>query len=172
MAESTKSHPFVTYLEGLAGDRAALAALRRGLGQPPGTVADMYPYVVPRLPAGLSRAEEDAFYIIAAAFAYHPLSATEGNFGDHMAASVRSSENQPAVERRFVSLLNAHPDDLADQLRQAISFLRSKEIPVNWHQLLRDVCAWGHPDRYVQRRWANAFWSAPESIAKSDVENE
>lgn len=28
-------------------DRAALAALRRGLGKPPGTVAEMYPLVEP-----------------------------------------------------------------------------------------------------------------------------
>ena len=33
----TKERPFVTYLESLREDRGALAALRRGLGQPPGT---------------------------------------------------------------------------------------------------------------------------------------
>jgi len=36
---------FVAYLQGLqvCEDRAALAALRRGLGQPPGTEPHMYP---------------------------------------------------------------------------------------------------------------------------------
>ena len=36
-----QKHAFVEYLEGLRNDRAALAALRRGLSQPPGAVADM-----------------------------------------------------------------------------------------------------------------------------------
>lgn len=40
MDEGTK-HPYIIYLESLREDRAALAALRRGLGQPPGTVPDM-----------------------------------------------------------------------------------------------------------------------------------
>ena len=86
-----------------------------------------------------------------------------GSASSRWTAAIRSSGDLPAVERRFVALLNTHPDDLDDQLRQAVSFLHSKDVPVNWHQLLRDVCAWGHPERYVQRRWAGAFWGAPEA---------
>ena len=41
-------HGFVTYLQSLAekDDRGALAALRRGLGQSPGSVPDTFRYVV------------------------------------------------------------------------------------------------------------------------------
>jgi CRISPR system Cascade subunit CasB len=48
-------------------DRAALAALRRGLGKPPGETMEMHPYVVP-FTQGLKRKQEDAYYLIAALF--------------------------------------------------------------------------------------------------------
>jgi CRISPR system Cascade subunit CasB len=154
----TSTHPFVAYLEGLREDRGALAALRRGLGQPPGTVADMYRYVVPWLPAEPGRQREAAYYALAALFAYHPAAGGTGNMGDHFAHTRDPKSDDTAIERRFTALLAAHPDDLEFYLRQAISFLRSKEVPVNWHQLLADVLHWGHPERYVQKGWARAFW--------------
>jgi CRISPR system Cascade subunit CasB len=67
-------------------------------------------------------------------------------------------------------LLAAHPDDLDFHLRQAVSFLKSRDVPVNWHQLLSDVLAWGHPERYVQRRWARAFWGRSTQHTQEDKE--
>jgi CRISPR system Cascade subunit CasB len=156
-----KTNPFVEYLETLREDRGALAALRRGLGQPPGTVADMYRYVVPFLPGDAPRRQEAAYYLIAALFGYHPAEGGTGNMGAHFARARDPQGDDTAIERRFTALLAAHPDDLPTYLRQAVSFLRSKEVPVNWHRLLADVLAWGHPDRYVQKQWATAFWGRP-----------
>ena len=155
----SEPQPFITYLESLREDRAALAHLRRGLGQPPGTVVDMFPYVAPWVPAAAPRAVEEAHYLIAALFAAHPAAGGEGNMGDHFRQVVRGDEaGAAAVERRFTALLAAHPDDLPFYLRQAVSFVRSKEVPVNWHQLYLDIRRWGHPERWVQRQWARSFW--------------
>jgi CRISPR system Cascade subunit CasB len=151
-------HSFVTYLESKREDRGALAALRRGLGQPPGTVPDMYRYVVPWLPDDAPPWKEDAYYLIAALFAYHPKEGGQRTMGDHFARARDPQGDNTAIERRFTALLAAHPDDLGDYLRQAVSFLKSEDVPVNWHRLLLDVMAWGHPDRYVQQRWARGFW--------------
>lgn len=162
MAETESStHPFVEYLESLAAQqqRGDLAALRRGLGRPPGTVPEMFRYVVPYLPLNAPPWTEAAYYVVASLFAFHPLPAHQGNLGDAMAAA-RTAGHEDALERRFTILLASHPDDLPGHLRQAISLLRSKEIPVNYHQLLWDVQNWGHPtygDR-VRRSWATAFW--------------
>ncbi len=62
----TPTHPFITYLESLAKaeDRGTLAALRRGLGQSPGTVPDMFRYVVPRLPDNANKWTEKTYYMI------------------------------------------------------------------------------------------------------------
>jgi CRISPR system Cascade subunit CasB len=168
----TQTRPFITYLESLRDDRAALAALRRGLGQPPGTVPGMYRYVIPWLPAEAPGWLQDATYMIAALFAYHPAGGGTGNMGDHFAHTRDPQADNSAIERRFTALLAAHPDDLGFYLRQAISFLRSKEVPVNWHQLLSDVLAWGHPDRNVQKRWASAFWGRPAQEQTESKPNE
>ena len=69
------------------------------------------------------------------------------------------------AEKLDVLALAAHPDDLGDYLRQAVSFLKSEDVPVNWHQLLLDVMRWSHPEMRVtvQQRWARGFWGrAPE----------
>jgi CRISPR system Cascade subunit CasB len=161
-----RKHPFVEYLESLRDDRAALAALRRGLGQPPGTVADMYRYVVPWLSDDAPPWREAAYYLIAALFAYHPDAGGTGNMGRHFARARDPQRDNTAIERRFTALLAAHPDDLDFYLRQAVGFLKSKEVPVNWHQLLSDLLGWGHPDRYVQQQWARAFWGRPTKEAQ------
>jgi CRISPR system Cascade subunit CasB len=150
---------FVDHLEKLrnAEDRAALARLRRGLGKEPGTVADMHGLVLPWLPAGLPRRHEDACYLVAALFASHPQAGGAGTLGQSFARLAGATESD-SVERRFVALLNCHEDELPALLRHAVSLLKSKEVPVNWRQLLYDVQHWSHPDRYVQRDWARDFW--------------
>lgn len=161
----SEPQPFVTYLESLREDRAALAHLRRGLGRPLGTVVDMFPYVARWVPPDAPRALEDSYYLIAALFALHPDAGGTGNVGDHFRRVVREDEQSAtAVERRFTALLAAHPNDLDFYLRQAVSYLRSKEVPVNWHQLCADVRWWAHPEHRVQRRWARSFWGySPDS---------
>ncbi len=154
----TETHPFVTYLEGLRDNRGALAALRRGLAGAPGTVPETYRYVVPWLPEDISRRREEAYFLVASLFAYHSLEGGSGNMGDHYARARAMAQDDTAIERRFTNLLATHPEDLGFCLRQAISFLRSKEIPVNWQQLLKDFVNWGHPERFVQRNWARSFW--------------
>lgn len=172
----TREHPFVTYLDALSqrDDKGALVALRRGLGQSPGTVPDMYRYVVPLLPKDAYPGSwtERSYYLIAALYAMHTDSANDGNLGDHFATQLdrKNPERNDAIERRFIALLTAHPDDLHIYLRQGISFLRSKDTPVNWHQLMWDVLQLGYPDRAtgVQKRWANAFWRRGTSADNAD----
>lgn len=158
-------HPFITHLQSMAEsqDRGALAALRRGLGRPPGTAAEMYRYVEPFLPQKRSPVQENVYYLVAALFALHPKSSAIGNFGTHM-AQARSEGGEDALERRFTALLAAHPDDLPDYLRQAVSFLKSKEVPINWNQLFWDLQNWDNEDRRVQKQWANAFWSRTQAV--------
>jgi CRISPR system Cascade subunit CasB len=162
---------FIGSLEDLekADDRAALAALRRGLSKEPGTAAEMYPVVVPRLPFGLSPRQEDWYYFIAALFAAHPEPGGQGNLGKAF-AHLKAAKNSESVEKRFVALLNSHEDDLPGHLRHAASLLQSRNVPVDWRQLLYDVQYWGHPDRFVQRRWARDFWAVAQPVGEQAPE--
>lgn len=156
-------HSLIVLLDSLREDRAALANLRRGLGRPRSMAPEMYRYLVPLIPEGIGGWREQSHYLIAALYALHPKNTTEGNMGSHFNRAVAQAgeSGSEAIERRFVALLDAHPDDLAFFLRQAVSYLKSKEeIPINWQQLFYDVLAWNHEERRgeVQRRWANDFW--------------
>ncbi len=161
-----EQHPFISHLYSLAQaeDRQALAHLRRGLGQKPGAAPEMFPYIVPWLPPNPHSQEEAAYYAIASLFAWHPAIAEKGNMGDHLAATLEKGR-EDAVERRFVALLAAHPDDLPAFLRQAVSYLASKDVPVNWDQLFWDIRFWGHPDYgdRIRKRWAASFWRRQSS---------
>jgi CRISPR system Cascade subunit CasB len=160
----------IYYLESIVSDdrrrdTGALAALRRGLGQPPGTCADMFPYVLPHLTEEQQQRHFAEYCLLASLFAYHPESAPKGsqdNLGNHMRNAGRDSTSEggisEATERRFSTLLRAHPDDLPVHLRQAISFLKSKKEPVNWNQLLQDLLHWDNENMSVQKAWARGFW--------------
>jgi CRISPR system Cascade subunit CasB len=148
----------VSYLVKRKDDRAMLAALRRGLGQPPGGAPDMFPYVVPFV-----RDEYDEVsYVIASLFALHPMLVNDGNMGSHLRIH-KINGNEEAVTRRFVQLLRMREEDMATPLRQHIALLKSAGIGVNWHQLEYDLRYWGHVDRFVQKKWANAYWSERKS---------
>lgn len=154
MATADLIDRFVGYLEGLARkeDRGALAKLRRGAGKRPGSAVDALPLVVPFLPADPWQA--DAFFTVSALFGLHPEPGGRGTMGDVF----RQLGEHESAQKRFVALLNSHEDELREHLRHAVTLARSKDVPINYRQLLRDLTNWTHPDRFVQLEWARAYW--------------
>ena len=150
---------FVTHLKELErrNDRGALAALRRGLGQPPGTVAQMHPYVAPFLTEGPWTWRLRCYYILATLFATHPEPTGQGNFGDTY-RQVAIAAGGDSIEKRFVALLACHRDDLFGHLQQAVSLARSKAVPICWERLFSDIQHWDDDRGYVQREWSRAYW--------------
>jgi CRISPR system Cascade subunit CasB len=163
--------PLIAHLKALAQreDRGALAALRRGLGEPPGSCADMHPYVVPFLKPDRWTWYEQCHYIVAALFGLHPEIGGIGNMGDTFRSAVDAARSDESTERRFVALLKCHRDDLFDHLRQAVGFAKSKHACVNWDRLLRDIQRWNSDQGWVQREWARSFWGAASS--QDGIEN-
>ena len=103
------------------------------------------------------------YYIIASLVGLYPTLGWQHSDGKqltHLGASLAllKDDSGDSLEKRFVALLNAHVDDLPEHLRQAISLLKSKDKPVNWLRLLRDLKQWDREDRRVQRLWAKGFW--------------
>jgi CRISPR system Cascade subunit CasB len=157
---------FVAHLRGIAEreDRGALAALRRSIQEPSGIAMSACPYVVPFLPAGPNSFVERAYFLVGALFALHPDHAQGVSLGhafrrinDATAEGQKGVDNE-STRARFVALLDAHPDDIANHLRHAVSLARARAIPVDWMLTLKDLLNWGAPDRRVQRRLAADFW--------------
>lgn len=163
---------FISYLESLVQrqDRGALAHLRRGLGKPPGGAPEMLRYVVPYLPDLPSRRQEEAWYLVAALFAFWHQGKDAltpnppANLGASLARMV-DAHNEDSLDRRLTALLKSHPEDLPQHLRQVVGLLKSKDIPVDWRQLLKDLLNWDHPEFRVQRKWAQAFWGRRPAAA-------
>lgn len=161
------------YGQGAQGDRAALAALRRGLGKSPGEATEMFPYVMRFISDEMPVWRQDNYFLIASLFASHPDNSPSSETDDRknpLGASVHrldsairhkrgiASTEKSSVEKRFVALLNAERDDLPEHLRHVVALLKAEDIPVNWAKLLHDLDDWGRADRRVQRAWALAYW--------------
>lgn len=148
---------FIGYLMGLAKegheDRGALADLRSGLGRAPGEMARVHKHVVPFLP---EKSYDDRwYYILATLFGLYPKHRSSYSLGR---AFRPLREKSDSMEARFVALLNAHPDDLDDHLRHAVSLLKTNEQPLDWYRLFEDLLQWDHPEGHVQLRWARDFY--------------
>jgi len=185
---SIHDQEFIKYLETLVSsrDRGAIAALRRGLGKPPGMVHQMDRYVLRFLSQNFKRGDDEPYYLVAALFAFwhqglDTLQNFDGNLGKSLLLLAKGQAEKPGlkfeeaqkrIEKRLVALLNSHTDDLPDRLRQIVSLLKSSGIPINWAQLLCDIRGWNHESRYVQRSWAREFWATllePEDSPKEDL---
>ena len=166
--DQSEDSRLIGYLKGLEKrqDRAALAHLRRGLGKPPKTVMEMYPYLGQFLFNEPKHNYETAVFIVAALFAYYPNApGNAGNLGDSIR---RMKDDSGSIEKRFVALLNAEAEDLPYYLRQIVGLLKSKEVAVNWNRLFKDIKNWNSDKRYVQTAWARSFWGNFSSDKKQE----
>ena len=135
MSLDDRQRSFIGYLLGLAQegqeDRGALADLRSGLGKEPGQMARVHKHVVPYLPE--KRYNDRWYYVTAALFGLFPKHRQGRSLG---AAFQPLRAKSDSMEARFVALLNAHPDDLDNHLRHAVSLLKANEQPIDWCKLL------------------------------------
>lgn len=170
MPDEIQIHPFIEYLYSLSRGqkRGALADLRRGLSEPPGTAPIMFPYVARWVPEDARQSwREKVYYLIAALFAYYQSGASEvgkqrmtsGNFGEHCRMAKTAKKQSESYEIRFASVLKSHNEDLPVYLRQMISLLKSADVPINWDQLFHDLNRWNSESQYIQRQWANSYWA-------------
>jgi len=175
LEQKTEQAPprFIQHLYDVADreDRGALSELRRSLISGNDTLAARH--VLPWLGAEVGQRRESLALLVSGLFAMHPERATGPNFGHSMGRVWQVQDKRPSTEQRFVALLDAHTEDLRYYLRQAISLVGSHDIPVDWAQLYRDLCNWRHADRFVQRKWARAFWGAsPEEESQPSNKEE
>ncbi len=168
MSLDDRQKTFIGYLLNLAKegqeDRGALAELRSGLGKEPGQMARVHKHVVPYLPE--QRYNDDRWYYVIAtlfgAFPKHRKGRTLGKAFKPLAFPPGEKKKE-SMEARFVALLNAHPDDLDDHLRHAVSLLKANEQPFDWFRLLEDLLQWNHPEGHVQFKWARDFYKINNS---------
>ncbi len=157
MTHQTREFALIVQLRALRthNNRAALAAIRRGLSMP--MSAEVLREVLPYVPA--SDSHDEAMYIVVAGlFATH----ADEVAGQSLATALRRvrdmSHSEGSIEKRFVALLDADRDQVVVHLRHAIQLCQSRGVGVDYNLLLRDMLQWDAPKRWVQLRWARDFW--------------
>ncbi len=114
-----------------------------------------------RLIQGLYGVNEEIYFLVATLYPIAE-SGGSGNIGASLHRA-RDPKNHKGLDRRVEILLDADATQLGFRLRQTIKFLKSKRVRVNWQVLLSDVLKWNSPYRTVQKQWARAYFSLPES---------
>ena len=151
---------FISRLETLGGiapdpvppDRRALAALRRSLATWPVVPPEAVRVVAPFLPEQDTGWREDIYYLIAALFALHhpcPSNRESGrgpSLGRALKVAVarekRQGRDTKGPERRLLALLGCKSEDLPNHLRHAVTYLRDRDVSIDYRRLMQDLSQW------------------------------
>lgn len=161
---------------------AEIAQLRKGVGQPAGSVPELWRYyavaisdheaATGEMPTGLV-AEHAALTL----FAVHQQSQSTSMHrqDEHIGTALRKlrsspqfADNPEALDRRVNAAATATSvTELVFHLRGLITLLRGQQFPLDYTRLTKDIAAWHDPDERARarRRWgANYYtWNAAES---------
>lgn len=145
-----------------------LATMRRGLGRLPGSLPAMgkfYEAVMSTADSRELRAEHAALCL----YGLHqqsqriPLHRPGIGLGDALRAlKKRADVSDSAVDRRFnAAATSTSVEELVAHLRGLVTQLRSKQITLDYSQLLNDLWSWEYPDGQsrVRRQWGMQYHS-------------
>jgi CRISPR type I-E-associated protein CasB/Cse2 len=149
-------------LNQLRDDRGAMAELRRGLS--PATEDRAWPWIA-RWCDITNERQRTIHAAVAAAFATHPETASQGNMGAVMCGiaqrNQKGDDGLKSYEAHFRRFLNCHSaQEVCERLPSVVRMAKQQSIAINYRQLFLDLCYWG--DR-VKIRWAAAYWGEPKS---------
>jgi len=156
--KESQANAFIKKLEML--NPVDLARLKRNAGRSLAEARGVNMLVYRLLPLNISSDHTEMYFLVATLY---PLAngGGSGNFG----ASLRRAQsitNRKGIDRRIEALLDAEGAQLSFRIRQAIHFLHSNRVSVNWYQLLEDLLHWNHPERFVQQSWAREYYAVSE----------
>jgi len=144
------------------GDRAALKrACGRGLDEADGHAFGVF---YKTLPFGVSKWDEDKWFCCACLACLWPTDVTGEPFEECLAKLKEKTSN--SFEKRVITLLDtewSNDNRLALRLYRMAKIMKQKELNPDMASLLNDLCQWNRTDRYVQKKWARAFYQEQKS---------
>lgn len=109
------------------------------------------------LPYEVPGYQQGTYFLVASLFPFAE-STSSGDLGSAL-RRVKTSSNAKGLDRRVQILLDSDETQLPHRLRQVIYLMQSTGVGVCWPQLLEDLLRWTHPNRYVQRHWAQSYFT-------------
>jgi CRISPR system Cascade subunit CasB len=151
-------------------DNGAKAWLKRAVSNEPSHIRDARSLIQIYLDRQNVPERQEKFWILVACLSvYYPQKLDREdprNFG-YSCRGLANATNSEGADRRFRALLDTSLDDLRSPLTALIRQIKTKEVRVDYPQLLADLCQWEHSDRYIQDRWARTFWGASSNDEES-----
>lgn len=150
----------------IKNDNGAKADFKRALSGESEHIRKVYPFVLPYVGKTSEWEQVHIWIPIACLSVYYeqPLRKLDlqRNFG-HSCRDLATATHSEGAERRFRTLLDLAIADIQSPLTALVRQMKSKDISIDYPQLLADLRQWEHPNQWVQDRWARAFWGAPQS---------
>jgi CRISPR system Cascade subunit CasB len=129
--------------------------------------------------------QQDVWIFVAALSAFYPqeIRAKQRDFGSscwNLAVEIDKTGESKGRAKRFKALLDTSLTDIQSPLTNLVRHMKSKEIRVDYAQLLVDLLQWEHPKQYIQDNWARTYWGAAppnmedpieESIEPTEIDN-
>jgi CRISPR system Cascade subunit CasB len=172
--------PLVEHLQRLKSQKqlGPLATLRHSLAFSPGAYPPAYP-IVERY-VGRERHALDgrrlALYVVAGLYARNPRQQAQ-SFATAW-AHLKLKSGSESIEHRFIALLEADADSVAEHLRHAFSLLAAHDIGCDFAALGDDLCVWMDPQADPNRRdrirqqWVRDFYRALQPAAPSSPDKD
>jgi CRISPR system Cascade subunit CasB len=148
-------------------DNGVKAVFKRALSGEERHIRNTYSMVLPYL-EGIHERQQEIWIFVASLSVYYPQSIREKqqNFGSSCRGLANNTQSEGA-DRRFRALLDTALEDIQSPLTALVRQIKTKEVRLDYPQLLSDLCQWEHPDQYIQDRWARNFWGASSTEEES-----
>jgi CRISPR type I-E-associated protein CasB/Cse2 len=125
------------------------------------------------LPFGVPKWQEDRWFCVACLSCLWPAEEQSVMAFEDCLSKLKEDVSD-SFEKRIISLLDYEWNDdnrLALKLLRIMKILKQKNYKPDMAKLLKDLCRWNQPDRSVQKKWARAFYHAPDINEKEKKEN-
>jgi CRISPR system Cascade subunit CasB len=150
---------FIEWLEKLnKKDTKVRAVLRRSLAFDPGEFPAAFPFVEPFLKNEDNPWRRQMLYLVAGLWAAHWRKDRSGApipLGKACAVYQEKSKST-STERRFITLLDADPDQLPHRLRQMVALLKDQNL--DFEALLTGLLCWNNDQKRTQNQWARDYY--------------
>ena len=160
-----RERQFIRRLQNLSvAERTALKAAAERPGEP--DVAAFDAFTAAHRSVMGSRLRRDACRLVAALYFWHPQRGGYGNIANALLRAVRRSRRGRIdwfgrYERSLTELLAVPFAGLHRPLFDVVRLVARAHVPIDWPQLLSDLCKWDRPDRdgepSVQSKWAKSW---------------
>jgi CRISPR system Cascade subunit CasB len=160
-------------------DLGGQAIFKRAMSGDPEHIRKVYEFLPNEIRIESEWAETHIWIPVACLFVLYPQKIDrvrdpkKRNFGRscwNLAMDIDQTGQSKGTPRRFKALLDTSLVDIRSPLNNLVRQMKSRDIPIDYPQLLIDLQQWDHPKQYIQDNWARTYWDAAPPNTEDPIE--